>query len=195
MPDPSPGQVTRLIADLRAGDKSVFSELLDAIHGELRALAARHLARERAAHTLQPTALVNEVYLKLVEQRAQAWESREHFLSIASTAMRRILLQHARAHLADKRGGRSARVTLFDAESPFDEEPDELVALENALGSLSKVDPLGARVVELRFFGGLSVEETSKLLEVPQRTVERSWRATRAWLRDAVSRALESSDS
>ena len=191
MAEPEPGDVTRLIGALRDGDDAAFEPLMDRVHGELRSLAARHLARERPDHTLQPTALVSEVYLKLVDQRARDWESREHFLSIASTAMRRILLQHARAKLAEKRGGaKSAQVTLFDAPSPFEETPEELVALDDALGRLESVDPMGARIVELRFFGGLSVEETATLVDVPLRSVERSWRAARAWLRGAVSDAL-----
>jgi RNA polymerase sigma factor (TIGR02999 family) len=179
--------VTRLLEDLRGGDPSRFPELLTAVQAELRALAARHLARERPDHTLQPTALVHEAYFKLVDQRDRSWESKAHFLAIASTAMRRVLLEHARARLAEKRGGGLERVTLFEVPSALDERPAALVALDEALERFALIDPENARIVELRWFGGLASEETAAVLGVSTRTVERGWRAARAWLRDQLA--------
>lgn len=180
------GDVTRLLDQHRGGDGAVLPRLVELLAGELRALAARHLARERPGHTLQPTALVSEAYLALVEQRKQGWESRGHFLALASTAMRRVLLEHARARLAGKRGGGAQRVTLFDVPSAGDETPEALVALEAALVRFERIDPEGARIVELKWFAGLENEETAAVLGVSTRTVERGWRAARAWLRAEV---------
>lgn len=180
--------VTKLLEDLRGGDRSKFPELITAVQEELRRLAARHLARERADHTLQPTALVNEAYVKLIDQHAQNWESKSHFLAIASTSMRRVLLEHARARLAERRGGGRERVTFFEAPSALEEEPEAVVALEEALERFSQVDPDNAKIVELRWYGGLSTAEAADVLGVSTRTVERGWRAARAWLRDQLSR-------
>jgi RNA polymerase sigma-70 factor, ECF subfamily len=178
--------VTRWLQDLRGGDESILPSIAAAVQGELRELAARHLARERRDHTLQPTALVNEAYLRLVEQRDQSWETRKHFLAIASMAMRRVLLEHSRARLAEKRGGGARRVTLFDVPSALEEEPETLLALDEALEAFGRIDPENARIVELRFFGGLEVAEIAALLGVSTRTVERGWRAAQAWLRDRI---------
>lgn len=175
--------VTQLLSAVRGGDGSAFDELLGALQSELRGLASRHLGRERNDHTLQPTALVNEAYLRLVDQRDRGWEDRSHFLAIASTAMRRVLLEHARSRLAEKRGGGAERVTLFEVESPMEESPEATVALDEALTAFAEVDPRGARIVELRWFGGLSNEEIATLLDVSSKTVERGWRASQAWLR------------
>lgn len=175
--------VTRLLGSVRDGNEAAFQELLAAVQGELRSMAAGHLNRERAAHTLQPTALVNEAYLKLVDQRDRQWEDRGHFLAVASTAMRRVLLEHARSRLADKRGGGAQRVTLFEVASAMDETPEALVALDEALNEFAELDPRNAKIVELRWFGGLTNEEIATLLETSTRTVERGWRASQAWLR------------
>jgi len=179
--------VTKLLEDLRGGDRSKFPELIATVQEELRRLAARHLARERPDHTLQATALVNEAYVKLIDQHAQNWESKSHFLAIASTAMRRVLLEHARARLAERRGGGRERVTFFEAPSALDEAPEAVVALEEALERFAAVDPDNAKVVELRWYGGLSTVEAADVLGVSTRTVERGWRAARAWLRDQLS--------
>ena len=179
--------VTQLLGSLRGGDESALSGLIAAVQGELRGLAARHLQRERGDHTLQPTALVNEAYLRLVDQRERNWDNKHHFLAIASTAMRRVLLEHARSRLADKRGGGAERVTLFEVPSAMDEEPETLIALDEALEQFARIDPQNARIVELRWFGGLDVAETAAILEVSTRTVERGWRAAAAWLRDRIA--------
>jgi len=182
--------VTRLLQAVADGDRSGLPALVGALHGELRSLAAAHLARERRDHTLQPTALVNEAYLRLVDQRELGWESRRHFLAIASTAMRRVLLEHARARLAAKRGAGAQRVELFEAASALEEAPEALVALDRALAQFAEVDPEGARIIELRFFGGLSHEEIAAIEGVSTRTVERTWRSARAWLCERVERDL-----
>jgi len=179
--------VTRLLQDLRGGDSTKLELVAVAVQAELRTLAARHLGRERPDHTLQPTALVNEAYLRLVDQREQNWENKSHFLAIASTAMRRVLLEHSRARLAEKRGGNAQRVTFFDVPSALDETPEALIALDEALVAFARIDPENARIVELRWFTGLDVEETAALLGVSTRTVERGWRAAQAWLRDRIT--------
>ena len=181
--------ITRLLSASSAGSLEALPQLLAAVQGELRGLAARHLARERVDHTLQPTALVNEAYLRLIDQRERSWENKGHFLAIASTAMRRVLLEHARARLADRRGAGAGRVTLFEVPSPFEERPESLIALDEALEQFAAVDPDNARIVELRWFGGLSNEQTANVLGVSTRTVERGWRAARAWLRDRLQEA------
>ena len=175
--------VTRLLGSLRQGDDAALPELIAAVQSELRSLAARHLNRERKGHTLQPTALVNEAYLRLIDQREQNWDNKHHFLAIASQAMRRVLLQHARARLAAKRGGSAARVTLFDVPSSLDDRPENVVALDEALEHFATIDPRNAQIVELRWFGGLDVAETAAVLDVSTRTVERGWRAAAAWLK------------
>lgn len=181
--------VTKLLADLRSGSAAALPELLAAVSKELREVAARHLGRERRDHTLQPTALVNEAYLKLVDQRARDFQGRTHFVAIASTAMRRILVEHARSRLADKRGGEVKRVPLEDLPGPFSDDPDAIVALDDALAQFAAIDPQNARIVEMRWFGGLDVEETAAALSVSTRTVERGFRAALAWLRERLSSA------
>ena len=182
------GSVTKLLADLREGDAAAFPDLLVAVQQELRNLAVRHLSKERPDHTLQPTALVNEAFLKLIDQRSQSWESRNHFLAIASTAMRRILLEYARARHADKRDQGGGRVTLFEVPSAIQERPEALVALDAALEHYAAIDPEGARIVELRWFGGLTSEEAAAVSGSSKRSVERGWRVARAWLRDRLDR-------
>ena len=180
-------EVTRILVEIEEGDETAFERLLKAVYPDLRQLAARHLKGERLNHTLQPTALLNEAYLKLVDQRNNDWRSRDHFLAVASTAMRRILLHHARDRAAQKRGGDRNRISRFDLDSVFTEKAEDLIALDDALERLAEFDEQGARIVELRFFGGLDVEETSRVLDVSKRTVERSWRLSRAWLRSQIS--------
>ena len=178
--------VTQLLGRMRDGDGEVLPALVDAVQSELREMAARHLRAERRDHTLQPTALVNEAYLRLVEQRAQDWSNKNHFLAIASTAMRRVLLEHARARLAEKRGGGADRVELFEVASAFEERPEVLVRLDAALEKFAEIDPQNAQIVEMRWFGGLGTSEAATALGVSTRTVERGWRAAAAWLRQRL---------
>jgi RNA polymerase sigma factor (TIGR02999 family) len=165
------------------GGKQDLDRLLPAVHGELRRIAASYLRRERPDHTLQPTALVNEAYLRLADRGEVAWESKSHFLAIAANVMRQILVDHARARRADKRHGDRVQVQLDEAlVVPFERDLD-LVWLDEALDRLAALDPRLARVVELRFFGGLTTRETADVLEVSTATVEREWATARGWLR------------
>jgi RNA polymerase sigma-70 factor (ECF subfamily) len=158
------------------------------VEGELRQLARRYMSRERPGHTLQTTALVNEAYLRLVDQREVRWQNRAHFFGIAARMMRRILIDHARRKRFEKRGGGAAHVALDEAAVVSDERAAELVALDEALAVLSKVDERKGRVVELRYFGGLSVEETAEVLHVSPDTVTRDWRRAKAFLRRELQR-------
>lgn len=186
----SQDHVTRILSDLQSGHRSAAEQLLPLVYDELRVLADRFLQRERRDHTLQPTALVHEAYLKLVHQDRVQWKGRAHFYAIAAQAMRRILINHARAHQADKRGGEHERLTLSDENlSPSDHddgamgtEPIDLIALNDALERLERLDERQCRVVELRFFGGLTVEEAAEALGVSPRLVKLDWRMARAWL-------------
>jgi RNA polymerase sigma factor (TIGR02999 family) len=179
--------VTRLLDDLSDGRRQAFDELLPLVYAELRRRAANQLRRERRNHTLQPTALVNEAFLKLVDQRSVRWQNRVHFLSVASQAMRRILLDHARTHRRVKRGGAPAQVTLDEALMSEDSRSIDLLALDEALERLSALDERQARVVELRFFGGLSVEEAAEVLSLSPATVKREWSMAKAWLHAELS--------
>lgn len=174
--------VTRWLGQ-RDLDDEALAELVSAVQADLRSLAAKHLRSERPDHTLQPTALVNEAYLRLVQQRDRNWENKRHFLGIASTAMRRVLLEHARNRVAAKRGGGASKVTLFDVASVLQEPPEVTIALDEALTEFAELDPRNAQIVELRWFVGLDVEETASALDVSTRTIERGWRAASAWLR------------
>jgi len=175
----------------RAGsenDRGAIDRLVPSVHGELRRLAAAYLRRERPDHTLQPTALVNEAYIRLVERGDVVWESRSHFLAIAANVMRQILVDHARARHADKRHGDRARVQLDEAlVMPFERDLD-LVWLDDALRRLASLDERLARVVELRFFGGLTTREASEVLGVSTATVEREWATARSWLKRELTR-------
>jgi len=182
----APADVTQLLALCREGDPEALERLFPVVYAELRRLARRQLDRERAGHTLQPTALVHEAYLKLVDQRSQDWQNRRHFLALAATAMRRVLVHHAEKRAAKKRGGDRGRVTLFEAAGPTEERAEDLVELDRALDRLAELDERAAQVVELRFFAGLSGAEAARVLEVSERTIERDWRSARAWLRQEL---------
>ncbi|MFN8060482.1 MAG: sigma-70 family RNA polymerase sigma factor [Vicinamibacterales bacterium] len=182
MSNVEPGEVTRLLTELNAGNKDALSTLLPLVYDELRRVANRFLSRERPGHTLQATALVHEAYLKLVGQREVRWQNRAHFFGVAAQAMRRILVDRARAHLAEKRGGAQRPISLDDAVVVGEEPSAELMALDEALTRLAQIDPDQAKLVELRFFGGLTVEETAVVLGVSDSTVKREWRVARAWL-------------
>ncbi len=184
-------QVTRLLADWNKGDLAAREALLPLVYAELRRLAASYLRRERPDHTLQPTALVHEAYLRLVEERRVDWKSRSHFFSVAAKLMRRILVDHARARAATKRGGGAlSKVSLTDAVVMTKERPAELLALDEGLTRLASVDPQQGQVVELRVFAGLSVEETSQALGISQATVKRDWAVAKAWLSREIQRTV-----
>jgi RNA polymerase sigma factor (TIGR02999 family) len=174
--------VTRLLSDWSKGNQGAFDQLAPAVYDELRRLAARYLSRERAGHTLQPTALVHEAFLRLIDQSRVEWQGRAHFFGVAAQMIRRILVDHARAHQAAKRGAGAVHFAIddnFDAAAPRDLD---LVALDDALAALAELDAQQTRVIELRFFGGLSIEETAAVLKVSPATVKREWAAARAWL-------------
>jgi len=175
--------VTVLLERWGGGDAGALDELMPLVHAELRRLAASYLRRERPGHTLQPTALVNEAYLKLVDQRQARFSGRAHFFGVAAQLMRRILVDHARSRQAQKRGGSKFAVTLGHADELAAAPDTDILAVHDALERLSAIDPQQARIVELRFFGGLSIEEAAEVLGVGHATVERDWKMARAWLR------------
>ena len=175
--------VTQLLVRWEGGDRAALDALMPLVEQELRQLARSYLRRERGGHTLQPTALVNEAYLKLVDQRDARWQSRAHFYGVAAQLMRRILVDHARARHAQKRGGPQYAVTLSEADRVSSQPALDILAVHEALEELAALDPQQARVVELKFFGGLTIEETAEALNVSHATVERDWKAARAWLR------------
>lgn len=172
--------VTQLLVQWANGDKQALGDLTPLVYKELRCLAASHLRRERKSHTLQPTALVHEAYLRLVDQKNPNWQNRSHFFGVASQLMRRILVDHARKRQADKRAGQ--RVSLEDAVSFQKERSHELLALDSGLTALEKLDPRKSRAIELRYFGGLSMDEIAQTLDVSPVTVRRDLRMAEAWL-------------
>ena len=184
----SPQDVTRLLIQLTDGNRTVLDELLPLVYSELRSLAANYLRRERSSHTLQPTALVHEAYLRLVDQNQVRWQNRAHFFGVAAQMMRRILVDHARGHNAEKRGGEIPKLSLDENVDVTDERATDLIALDDALTALAALDEQKSRIVELRFFGGLSVEETAEVLGVSAPTVKRQWRMAKAWLYGQVSK-------
>jgi len=175
-------QVTQLLRDWSAGRPEARDELVGLVYEPLRAIAERHLHRERDGHTLQPTALVNELYLRFIDQHQVNWHDRTHFFAVAAQVMRRILVDHARRRNSEKRGGGLMPLTIGAALDVAAQENLDVVALDLALENLAAVFPQQARIVELRFFGGLSVEETASVLNVSADTVMRDWRLARAWL-------------
>ncbi len=174
--------VTLLLGQLSNGQEGAASKLIPLVYGELRRLAGGYMRRERNDHTLQPTALVHEAYLKLVEQREVDWQGRAHFFGIAAQMMRRILIDHARGHLRDKRGGGAIPVPLDEALVFAPEQSSELVKLDESLERLAKLDARQSKIVELRFFGGLTVEQTAEVLGISPKTVKRDWSMAKAWL-------------
>ena len=178
----SPTEVTQLVLAMNGGDQSARSALLPLVYAELRQQAESYFRAQRGNHTLQPTALVHEAYLRLLKDEDLSFQNRAHFLAIAARSMREILVEHARARDAQKRGGHRQRVTLDEGVAAGGPRDVELVALDAALERLEQVDPAHARIVELRFFGGLTNEETAEALGVSPATVKRGWAVARAWL-------------
>jgi RNA polymerase sigma factor (TIGR02999 family) len=178
----APGEVTRLLLEVKRGDKDAEGRLIPLVYKELRRIAAHHLRREAPNHSLQPTALVHEAYLRLIDIREIDWQSRSHFFAVSATLMRRILVDHARASSAHKRGNGWDAISLNDAILPSPERAPEILALDEALNRLAELDQRQSKIVELRFFAGMSEEETGCALGISARTVKRDWRIAKAWL-------------
>jgi RNA polymerase sigma-70 factor, ECF subfamily len=179
-------QVTILLGKINSGDKQALDDLMPLVYDELRRIANRHLQRERTDHTLQPTALVHEAFLRLVSQRDAHWQNRLHFMNVAATVMRHVLIDHARARSRDRRGGDKQRVLLEDNIAATDARALEVLAIDEALNQLAALDPQQARAIELRFFGGLSVEETAEVMSLSPATIKRYCNSARAFLHRAL---------
>lgn len=188
MNETSTQQVTRLLVNWSNGDQSALEQLTPLVYGELRRLAGRYLRRERPDHTLQSTALVHEAFIRMIDQRNVRWQNRAHFFGVAAQMIRRILVDHARGRQASKRGAGAPRLSLDEAIALPDRKDIDLVALDDALTSLARIDPQQARIVELRFFTGLTVDETAEVLNISPATVKRDWVTAKAWLYREISR-------
>lgn len=189
MPTHSPREITRLLVAWSDGDESALAELTPLVYGELHRLAHHYMGGERTGHTLQTTALVNEAYVRLIDWKSVRWQSRAHFFAVSAQLMRRILVDFARSRGYLKRGGGAHALTLDDAAFASDEKGADLVALDEALSALAKIDARQSKVVELRFFGGLTNEEAAEVLKVSPATVRRDWSLARAWLHRELSNA------
>ena len=189
---PSPHEVSQLLRAWGNGDAGAFDRLVSLVYDELRRMARRHMARQSPDHTLQTTALIHEAYLKLVDLKDVRWQDRAHFFAVAATAMRHILVDYARSRHAAKRGGRLEIVSLDEAATICEERAAEVVALDDALKGLAAFDSRKSQVVELRYFGGLSVGDTAEVLRVSPETVARDWRLARTWLLRELSRSAAS---
>jgi RNA polymerase sigma-70 factor (ECF subfamily) len=181
--------VTRLLQELKHGDAVAEGKLITAVYNELRRLAGAYMRRERPDHTLQATALVHEAYFRLVDQKSVDWQNRAHFFGVAAHVMRRLLIDHARGHGREKRGGGRAEVSLDEAALVSPQQSAQLLDLDVALHRLAQLDPRQAKIVELRFFAGLSVEETAWLLNISDKTVKRDWSVAKAWLHAELSKS------
>lgn len=180
---PTPHGVTQLLVEWQNGNQKALDQLIPLVYEELRAIAGRYLSRESPSHTLQSTALVHEAYFKLIGQRRVQWQNRAHFFGIAAQMMRRILVDHARHQHREKRGGPAPKLSLDEAIAQAEPEADvDLLALDEALTALAEIDPRGARIIELRFFSALTIDETAEVLDISAGTVKRDWSAARAWL-------------
>lgn len=175
-------EVTQLLLDWGSGDKAALDKLVPVVYQELRRLASYYMRRERPGHTLQTSALVNEAYMRLIDYKRMHWQSRAHFFAVAAQAMRRILVEHARKRHFAKRGGGAVQVSLDEAATVSQKQAADLIALDDALTSLEAIDPRKGRIVELRYIGGLNIEETAEVLGISPATVQREWRAAKAWL-------------
>ena len=180
--------ITKLLVDWRNGDQEALDQLMPLVYEELRRMANHYMRNERKGHTLQTSALVNEAYLRLVDHENIDWQNRSHFFGLAAQAMRRILVDHARSRNYQKRGGNAERVSLDEAANFAEERATELIALDEALQELAKLDPRKSRIVEMRYFGGLTGEETAEALGISTATVARDWETAKAWLLRELSR-------
>ncbi len=184
----SPQDVTALLVRWRSGDREALDALTPLVYDELRRLAKSYLRRERPDHTLDGTALVHEAYMRLVDQRSVEWRNRNHFFALAAELIRRILVDHARARIAAKRGGANVKLSLDEALAPADEKDLNILALDDALVALAKADPQQSRIVELRYFAGLTIEETADVMEISPATVKRDWTTAKAFLKREMLR-------
>ena len=182
----SPSDVTQLLLDWSNGDKAALDKLVPVVYEELRRLASSYMRHERSGHTLQTSALVNEAYMRLVDYRQMQWQSRAHFFAVAAQAMRRVLVDHARKQRFAKRGGGAVKVSLDESLAVSQKQAADLIALDDALTDLEAIDPRKSRIVELRYIGGLNIEETAEVLDISPATVQREWRAAKAWLYRAI---------
>lgn len=180
-------ETTEILEALQAGSPGAADQLMRLVYDELHRIAANYLRKENAGHILQPTALVNEAFLKLIDQTRVNWKGKSHFLAVGAQAMRRILVDHARAAKRQKRGGGALRVGLFDEMALTTDNIEDVLAVDDALAKLETVDQRQSQIVELRFFGGLTVEQVADVIGVSKRTVENEWRMVRAWLRRELS--------
>jgi RNA polymerase sigma factor (TIGR02999 family) len=179
-------QVTDLLTKWSEGDKAALDQLIPLVHSELRRIARRYMGRQSPEHTLQTSALINEAYLRLVDQQSVEWQDRAHFFAVSSQIMRNILIDHARKYRYAKRGGGARKIGLEEAAAIAEQRAAEFVALDDALSQLAAFDPRKSQIVELRFFGGLNIEETAEVMKISPATVQREWRAARAWLQRAM---------
>jgi RNA polymerase sigma factor (TIGR02999 family) len=191
MPTLSPQEVTQLLSDWGKGDRSALDKLFPLVQSELRRIAQRQMSQERPGHTLQATALVNEAYLKLAGQQGFDWHNRAHFFAVCAQVMRHILIDHARAHARDKRGGGAIQVSLNDALVVAEDQAAHFIALDDALRVLESLDPQKGKIIELRYFGGLSIEEAAEVLHISPRTVRREWQRAKAWLYRMMTEGIE----
>ena len=191
MPTLSPQEVTQLLADWGKGDRSALDKLFPLVQSELRRIAQRQMSQERPGHTLQATALVNEAYLKLAGQQGFDWHNRAHFFAVCAQVMRHILIDHARAHARDKRGGGAIQVSLNEALLVAEDQAAHFIALDDALRVLESLDPQKGKIIELRYFGGLSIEEAAEVLNISPRTVRREWQRAKAWLYRMMTEGIE----
>ena len=186
--DSAPPTITQLLVEWSEGDRAALDQLMPLVYDELRRLARSYLRRERPDHTLQPTALVHEAYMRLVDQHSASWQNRAHFFGIASQMMRRILVNHALARETAKRGGHAEKLALDRVTVVDGQREVNLIALDNALKELETADERQCRIVELRFFGGLSIEETAEVLKLSPATIKREWSTAKLWLRRQIAR-------
>jgi len=184
---PPPSEVTQLLLAWSDGDNSALEKLIPLVYDELRRLARRYMVRERSGHTLQTTALVNEAYLRMVDLKEVQWQNRAHFFAVSAQLMRHILVDFARSRGYKKRGGGTVQIPIDDALDVSTHEPSDLIALDDALNSLAEIDARKSKVVEMRFFGGLSVEETAHVLKISPETVMRDWKMAKVWLLREIS--------
>lgn len=182
MTTPPSKDVTQMLVDWSKGSQEALAQLMPLVYNDLRHLAVHYLQRERPDHTLQPTALVHEAYLRLIDQRSVNWQNRAHFYGVAAQMMRRVLVDYARAHRTEKRGGAAPKLSLDDAIGLSDKKEADLVALDEALTRLAALEPQQSRIVELRFFGGLTVEEVAEVMGISPATIKREWSMAKAWL-------------